>query len=105
MRNLAAGANIPYHYGISLVDLDAFNAATLPDANDATEQPGWLVRGSGNATTSALQDHSQYVSIIHDLKAKRKFAGNNFALVFMINNAGASDLQIDGMLRIHTLRN
>ncbi len=87
-------------WGITLVDEDALTAAALPDANEESEQPGWLFRGAQNFRVSDVNDYTQEVAIKQDLKGQRKFAGNSSRLVLLVSNGGANAVFLNGMIRL-----
>ncbi len=83
-----------------MVDEDAFAAAALPDTNDETEQPGWMLRGASLVSTSNANDGSQFLQIKNDLSGQRKFAGNSSRLVFLFSNDGVTSVILNGMIRM-----
>jgi len=100
VRPSAANSQDPVSWGITMVDEDAFAAAALPDTNDETEQPGWMLRGASLVSTSNANDGSQFLQIRNDLSGQRKFAGNSSRLVFLFSNDGVTSVILNGMIRM-----
>jgi hypothetical protein len=77
-----AAAN--FHYGITLMHEDATGAA-VPDADEQTDEPGWLTRMGGFVMMTNLADGSQVYRAEGDLRAQRKFRGPSEQLQFIID--------------------
>ena len=90
-----------FHYGITLVHEDAVGAS-LPDADEAGDQPGWLLRKGGLVLMSSIVDGSQMYRDEGDLHAQRKYRGTSESLRFIMDQ-DASGITITWSLTARVL--
>ncbi len=100
VRIAVANAVQQINWGVTVVDIDAFNAAAVPDTNDPNEQPGWMFRGGGAISANNIFDRSQWIHVDKTIKSQRKFDGNSSLLVFFVDNTGTNDCTLNGVIRM-----
>ena len=74
-------------YGIVLMNQDAVSAGAFPDADVATDNVDWLVRGAEVVSATSLTDSSQFVSVFRDLRAQRMLRTGQELLEFIIDQS------------------
>ncbi len=78
--------------GICIITGDALAAPTLPDPADGDEQPGWIWRDSLVVISDSLSIPRQSINL--DIRAKRKFLGEDLRLV-LIQEAGSASTNVN----------
>ena len=96
-----AGTGANMAMGIYLAGTDAISALVFADPASSGEQPGWVWRKNVSSVTSLANDASQFVHVFADLKAKRRFPGEDYDMVLVLDGLGSagSPINIDGMIR------
>ena len=98
---LSASVTLRIAWGLVMMELDAFNAAIFPDPFVADDQPGWMLRGERNLRTSNVDDVPNNAQLQIDLKAKRKFMGEDELYVLVLERgAETGTIVVSGMIRI-----
>ena len=72
-------------WGIVVVSEDAAVAAAFPEADFASDQADWLVRGAELVRQSDVDDGSQHVRVFRDLRAQRVIRSADDQLHFIID--------------------
>ena len=86
--------------GIYVVESDAAAAGAFSDVEDGNEQPGWLWRTRRRFDVPSGEGKPPWMWVKEDIKAQRKFLGEDFQLTLMLNNNGVSTLDVDGIVRV-----
>ena len=88
--------------GLTMLNDDGFAAGAVPDPGDSSDQPGWYWRAQsvirGNESNVLESQH-----IEKDLRAMRKFRGQEDQLVLIIEPVGAA-VDIDALFRTLILK-
>jgi len=83
-----------------MVGSDALAAGALPDPADDADRAAWAWRWNRPVFTSTVNDQSQAVRIVEDLRSKRRFVSEENDLVLLLETGGgASVLNVDGIIR------
>ena len=101
----AAGSGGLVAMGLIVIKDDALSALALPEANSAGDQPGWLWRRQLGIACTDPNDPTQWLHTDLDLRAKRKFVGEDSNLCLVIN-AGTltATINTDGWSRALFMR-
>ena len=95
--NVLATTNLAIH----MASADAFSALAVADADDQDEQPGWLWRTRRSTALSNITNLSSPAALIkEDLRAQRKFAGEDQLLILQIDNEAGSTVLTRGIIRV-----
>jgi len=98
-RPTVPGNTTMFSSGICMITADAFAVPTLPDPGDPDEQPGWLWRDAVVVMSDSSAISRQGADF--DLKAKRKFAGEDIRMVLIQETGGsASSVSVTGLIRM-----
>ncbi len=91
--------------GLAMINDDALGALALPDPGDAADQPGWLYRDR-IVVRGDRAEVAEAQTLFHDLRAARKFPGQESNLVLIIDNDAASggSVSIEGLMRTLVLK-
>ena len=96
-----AGTGGFVNMGICMIDEDAAAAGALPDANSDNEQPGWMWRTTQTVFTAVVNDRASATLVKADIRAMRKFAGDNVQLRWIANNsASGNPINVNGIIRV-----
>ena len=95
------GAGGAIAYGIVMVELDANVAGVVPDPGTVGEEAGWLWKALRvPAFTTDLNDYSQRTVINLDIKAMRKYSGEDMNMLLILQVVeGANAMNFDGYTR------
>ena len=86
--------------GTVLLSDEAVAVGAFPEPEVGTDQAGWLWRTVKTVHTSTSNDRSQATAVVHDLRGRRRWPGEDFALMLIVTNfAGVINVNIDGMVR------
>ena len=86
--------------GTVLMSDEAVAVGAFPEPEVGTDQAGWLWRTVKSVHTSVANDRSQVTPVIADLRGRRKWPGEDFALILIVTNfSGVINVNIDGMIR------
>ena len=98
---VTAGTGSIYAGGIFMAEGDAFAAAALPDPQEVGDDAGWVWRVAGIPVfNNDPNDRAQALRYVLDLRAQRKFIGEDYVLVIRNHNeGGASALNMNGFIR------
>ncbi len=100
MIQLTAGTGSTYAGGIYVVEDDAFAAAAMADPGEVGDDAGWLWRVMQvPVVTSVVNDSTQFTRFAVDLRAQRKFPGEDYTLVLVQQNTGGPTFNLDGYVR------
>ncbi len=96
-----AGTGSRYAAGIYLAEEDAFAAGAVADPEQEGDDPGWVWRVFQIPIFSSdPNDYAQTRHFILDLRAQRKFPGEDTALILtQTNEGGVSTINSDGIIR------
>ncbi len=100
---VTAGTGGIFSAGIAIVQDDASAALSFPDPDSVGDDPGWLWRVARQGVfNNDPNDFSQARHYKLDLRAQRKYVGEDYSLMLIgMNLAGvASSLNVDGSLRV-----
>ena len=97
----SAGSGSTYAGGIYVCEEDAFAAAAVADPGETGDDAAWVWRVAQIPVfTGTNNDHSQSNRYVLDLRAQRKFLGEDYVLILnQTNMSGASNINIDGIIR------
>ncbi len=96
----AAGTGLVLHSGIYLAESDSIAAGAVSDPDDTDEEPGWVWRNVAPVFTSVTSDRAQTTRLQFDIKARRRFPGEDYSLILVMNtSAGSGSVNIDGLVR------
>ena len=97
---LTAGTGASFAGGIYVVEEDAFAAAAMADPGVPADDAGWMWRVLVvPVVTSSVNDSSQFAHLSYDLRAQRKIPGEDYTLVFVLQNLGGTTFNVDGTIR------
>ncbi len=87
--------------GIYIVENDALSAGAFADPADSVDDAGWLWRLSRQTyANDSINDYSQFLQIREDLRAMRKYPGEDYTLIMVIQNRDADAIMnVDGIVR------
>ena len=96
-----AGTGGLMHYGIAMVSDEAVASGAFPDADSASDEPGWIWRVMGRVIASTnLNDISMNSRLVYDIKSRRMFKTQDWDLYLIIDAGTLSDIvNTDGMIR------
>ena len=95
------------HMGIFLCEGDAAVANIFPEPGQTADDPGWLWQMARRTFgTVNLNDSSQWTRIVYDIRAMRKWPGEDYELELVVDNdaASGSAFNVDGMVKVLLLR-
>ncbi len=105
MRSVTGNVLAGIGLGLVLMQIDAFVAGSPPDPLDDDEQPGWMWRDQQTVVMANVNDQSQTKTFKLDLRAKRKFPGEDSLLVLVIErDAPVATLELHGHIRTLVLK-
>ena len=81
--------------GLVVLNTDAIAVSAFPDPEDTFDQPGWLWRTVHEVFQTDNPKFRQHL----DLRAQRKFGGEESNLVLLMKNAGVNTISIHGFAR------
>ena len=89
------------HCGIYLVEDDAAAALAFAEVNDEGDDAGWMWRSMANVWASSnINDSSQFLQFREDLRAQRKYPGEDYTLMLLLTTDSATgSINVDGMVR------
>ena len=98
---VTAGTGGTCGLGISMVNLDGHAASALPEADSASDQPGWIWRTVVPVFTDTVNAFANATHIKEDIKSRRKYAGDDMLIDLIIDNVtGSTSFNVDGMIRL-----
>ncbi len=90
--------------GLALISNDSRAAGSAPDADTADEQPGWWFRDRIVIVGSAEGSQDVLYPQVADIKARRKFPGEDMDPVLILDANAGSAIQVRGIVRLLCLK-
>ncbi len=100
---VTAGTGSSVHAGIYLVEDDALSAGAFAEPGDSGDDAGWVWRLMNKPVyTSVSNDSSQQTLIKADIRAMRKYPGEDYSMAMIIEvpAGGNSTINTNGMVRM-----
>ena len=88
-------------FGIYVVENDALSAGAVAEPQDSVDDAGWMFRLARQAWGSSnLFDHAQALHVVADLRAQRKYPGEDYTLLGQwVNHEASGSVNVDGIVR------
>ena len=95
-----AGTGTILSTGIAMINRDALSAGAVPEADDTADK-GWLWRTNKSVFTSVVNESQQQSHLLYDSRTSRRMRSDDDLMSMVFNtNAGASSINIDGLVRV-----
>ena len=87
-------------YGLCMVNLDAFAAGAVPDADSNVDRADWLLRGRSRNYMTQLSGTSDAFVRSYDLRAQRVLRSEEMTLALILDHGSGGGINFFWMSRI-----